>query len=756
MKRLIALSLGLLASGAGAQWGPWTEDWSGGLATWQGDTSAFVCGEELRLAAPAAGTYALWRDGRGARPAQASGRVVLDFNPSSVNFAFWEVLDSSASGGYRLEFGRTNDQIRLLRRSDGLLLAASPSGLLDRAATVVDWSWTWSSDAGHRLSWQLRDTLGAVVDSGSAWGNADSTLSHLGRVRFGATVTATRTRGVGWGPLSFSASELRRPPTYRRAGLGDVAVTEILVDPEPQVSWRSAPEDFVELLVTADSARSALGWTFSHGSGRWTLPDRVLQPGELLLLADARAAWPDSLPIWNVPLALSASPAFWSLTDADGHKLAWGRTQPDMHRPADKALGGWSLECDPSLAALPRAWQSSRSALGSSPGRLEFSPVGPRQGGILGLLADSVLHVDWRHPLPLETPAHYPLDSAALARFGGGTWVASRPHAERTDLRWVGSSAEDLWPGTPGEAWVLPLLPGWVHADGTPGDCTLIAAGWPAAPEPGDLELSEVLFHPLPGEGRFAELRNTSLRVLDLSQLFWASDSLSWRRAAVAGRFLLPGQGLFGAADPLAVLRRYPAGDSAAGPRGAPRPGAWDRPAVPGGPGATSHALPISDEGGILDLRRSDGVRIDWAQISPEYFPLAVRESPGKGEGMSLERRGPDPRDWSLTRLDSATPGRWPQPVPQPSEGQFDLIQRRWPPELAWNLDPQRAWLLETRWTDPEGRWASPWSAPWPIPPQHQFEAPDAPLHRGTWLWEFRFTPSEGRPVRRSYLVTGN
>ena len=99
MKRLIALSLGLLASGAGAQWGPWTEDWSGGLATWQGDTSAFECGEELRLAAPAAGTYALWRDGRGARPAQASGRVVLDFNPSSVNFAFWEALDSSASGG---------------------------------------------------------------------------------------------------------------------------------------------------------------------------------------------------------------------------------------------------------------------------------------------------------------------------------------------------------------------------------------------------------------------------------------------------------------------------------------------------------------------------------------------------------------------------------------------------------------------------------------------------------------------------------
>jgi len=295
-----------------------------------------------------------------------------------------------------------------------------------------------------------------------------------------------------------------------------------------------------------------------------------------------------------------------------------------------------------------------------------------------------------------------------------------------------------------------------VHADGTPGDCTLIAAGWPAVPDSGELQITEILFNPLPGEGRFAELRNLSGRVLDLSQLFWASgDSLAWRRAAVAGRFLLPGQVMFGAADPLAVARRYPAGDSAAGPRGAPRPGAWARPAVPGGPGASSHALPLTDDGGTLELRRSDGLQIDWARVSPHQFPQKIRETPGKGEGMSLERRGPDPDDWAHTRTDSATPGRWPQPAPQPSEGQFDLVQRQWPPQLAWNLDPDRAWLLETRWTDPDGRWATPWTVPQPIAPQHQLEASDPPPHRQNWLWELRFTPSEGRPIRRSYLVTG-
>ena len=122
---------------------------------------------------------------------------------------------------------------------------------------------------------------------------------------------------------------------------------------------------------------------------------------------------------------------------------------------------------------------------------------------------------------------------------------------------------------------------------------------------------------------------------------------------------------------------------------------------------------------------------------------------------MSLERRGPDPDDWAHTRTDSATPGRWPQPTLQPSEGQFDLVQRRWPQQLAWTLDPDRAWLLETRWTDPDGRWATSWTAPQPIAPQHQFEASDPPPHRQNWLWEFRFTPSEGRPIRRSYLVTG-
>jgi len=180
MNRLIALSLGLLAHGVWAQWGPWTEDWSAGLSAWQGDTFAFDDRAELRLAAPAAGTYALWRTGLGARPAQASGRVRLDFNPSSSNFAFWEVRDTATSGGYRLEFGRSSDQLRLTRRSDGLLLAASSSGLLDRATSVVDWVWTWDSMAGHRLAWVLRDTLGVLLDSGSAWGNADSSAGVLG------------------------------------------------------------------------------------------------------------------------------------------------------------------------------------------------------------------------------------------------------------------------------------------------------------------------------------------------------------------------------------------------------------------------------------------------------------------------------------------------------------------------------------------------------------------------------------------------
>ena len=376
MNRLIALSLGLLAQGLWAQWGPWTEGWSAGLSAWQGDTFAFDGGAELRLAAPSAGTYALWRTGMGARPAQASGRVRLDFNPSSSNFAFWEVRDTATSGGYRLEFGRSSDQLRLTRRSDGLLLAASSSGLLDRAASVVDWSWTWDSAAGHRLAWVLRDTLGVVLDSGSAWGNADSSADALGEVRFGATVTATRTRSVRWGPLSFAAAALHVRQPLAAARPGDVAVTEFLVDPDPRVSWQSAPGEFVELLVTADSACRAVGWTFTHGTGRWQLPDRVLQPGEVLLLADAREDWPDSVQIWNAPLELTASAAFWSLETADSQLVAWGRTQPDMHQPTDKSLGGWSLEADPQLAAMTRVWQSSRNALGSSPGRIEFAQLG--------------------------------------------------------------------------------------------------------------------------------------------------------------------------------------------------------------------------------------------------------------------------------------------------------------------------------------------------------------------------------------------
>lgn len=756
MKRILVWGAALANYGLQAQWGPWTEDWSGGLSAWLGDTAAFQSGTGLRLNAPGAGTYALWRDGLGARPAAASGRVRLDFNPSSVNFAAVEFTDTTlgSKAGYRLEFGRTTDQLRLVRVSDGFLLAASPAGLLDRPASVLDWSWVWDSTAGHRLDWVLRDTLGFAVDSGAAWGNADSSVLRLGRVRLAATVTATRARSIRWGSLSFGASEFRAVVPVRLARRGDVVVTEILVDPDPPVSWRSAPGDFLELRVTADSACRASGWALEHGSGLWTLPDRVLQPGEVVVVADARLAWPDSLAVWNAPLALTASPAFWALRDRAGGLLAWGRIQPDMHQPLEKSEGGWSLEADPVLAAMPRAWQSSNSALGSSPGWLEFAPVGPRHGGILGLRADSGLVVDWRHPLPLGVSPWYPFDSAALPGRPGGRWSVVQRHSESTQLRWTDGEGSLGWPCAPGDVLEFPLVSDWVHADATPGDCTLVLAGWPVAPDSGELQIAEVLFNPLPDEGRFVELRNLGGRVLDLSGLFWATtDSGVWRRAAVAGSFLLPGGVVFVAADPAAVLKRYPGGDSAAGPRGAPRPGAWDRPAVPGGPGATSHSLPILDEGGRLELRRADGALIDVAQVGPGYFPQFVRESPGKGEGMSLERRGPGPEDWGIAREDSATPGRWPQARAYEPQGRFDLVERHWPPALGWDLDPARAWLLQTRWTDPEGRSATEWSALTPVPPQATWEARDEPPHRGVWLWEFRFTPSEGRPQRRSYAI---
>lgn len=777
MKKLIAWSLGLLAHGIWAQWGPWTEDWSGGLSAWQGDTAAFAAGAELRLAAPGAGTYALWRTGLGARPAQASGQVRLDFNPSSSNFAFWEVLDTAGSNqsqpvpakGYRLEFGRTNDQLRLLRLPDGFLLANSPSALLDRAASVVSWTWTWDAAAGHRLAWTLRDTLGVFLDSGSVWGNADSSVRHLGRLRVGATVTSTRVRALRWGPTAFGASKPTAGLPVRPARRGDLVVTEILVAPEPRVHWRGAPGDFVELYVAADSAVRASGWSFSHGTGRWALPERVLLPGQVAVLADGRLAWPDSLNLWNAPLSLTSSPAFWRLEDHMGRTMAWGRTQPDMHHPFGKSSGGWSLEAPAELSALPRAWQSSRSAWGSSPGWLQSSPVGPRTGGILSVLADSVLHIDWRHPLPLDTPPWYPFDSAAISVHEGGRWVPNRSSCERTDLRWLPFAGGNLWPGFPGGTFELPLLPFWQHADGTPGDCTHVYAGWAIPPDSGDLEVAEVLLNPLPGEGRFVELRNRSSVVVDLSALFWTngassggtSDSLvgsasAWRRVAVPGRFLLPGGVMFGAADPSAVLRRYPAGDSAAGPRGAERPGAWVRPAPPGGPGATSHSIPLTDAGGILELRRSDGLRIDWAEVRPDQFPKEIRQSPGKGEGMSLERRGPDPQDWGLTRIDSATPGRWPlRTIGQTSE-RFTPNTSMWPPQLAWDLAEDRAWLMQWRWTDPEGRSASPWSTPRTVAPQDSMEALERPPFPGIWLWEFRFIPSEGRQIRRSYLVTSN
>jgi hypothetical protein len=82
-------------------------------------------------------------------------------------------------------------------------------------------------------------------------------------------------------------------------------------------------------------------------------------------------------------------------------------------------------------------------------------------------------------------------------------------------------------------------------------------------------------------------------------------------------------------------------------------------------------AATVSDEGGRLELRRADAALLDVARLGPEHFPPSVRESPGKGEGMSLERRGPGPFQALYRTTGMGAAARWMEEhgMPPPKRG---------------------------------------------------------------------------------------
>ena len=353
-----------------------------------------------------------------------------------------------------------------------------------------------------------------------------------------------------------------KTPAYNQ-----MLITEVMADPSPAVGL---PEvEYVELFNASDQLLSTRGLRFSDASTTVMLPTTFLAPQEYMLLTDesdrnALSAYGRTIAVKSLP-SLNSSGDSLRLTNEQGQEIFALAYSNDWYNDAEKRSGGWSLEMvDAQRPCGERDnWTASVDPKGGTPGRSNsvqqanpdrFGPEVVRAFAV----SDTVVQVRFSERLDKASTL-----SAAFALSDGLVVESVQWRAgQKTAVIIVDQ----------------PFRSGITYSVAVQGvtDCsgnvisqahTTTTFVLPEAAVPGDILLSELLFHPRSGGEKFVELYNHSSKSIDLKG--WSLANLSGdslvnvKRIADDHYVLAPGTYVALTEDPVTLRADYPSASEA-------------------------------------------------------------------------------------------------------------------------------------------------------------------------------------------------
>lgn len=433
-----------------------------------------------------------------------------------------------------------------------------------------------------------------------------------------ASNTAYTLTATGIRDLSLNeAGSLSLPFSIVSAGFGDVIISEIMADPDPQVGLPLA--EYVELHNTTNSPIDLAGWTLVTGSTQRPITGGTLAPQGYLVVCKSEfaslfapygtVATVPSLTITNTGQPLRLLNASGGLTDTLTFATSW-------YNDASKEEGGWSIELiDPAALCLGGSnWHASLDPSGGTPGRAN-SVVNlggmPPEVASLEAVSDRVLAVVFSQPMNqtlLQTPSLYLLQGDAAAVSPA---AATAPDPHRVEL----SFAE---PFADGITYQLTLDGQLANCAGIPlaADTTLLF-GKPAPASMFDVVISEIMADPEPATGlpaaEYIELHNRTNHAVDLT---------GW--SLTTGTTLKTLQGLLLPAGSYAVVTDD-----------------GDAPLfTPFGTVTTVSSMSLPNDGATLVLRDASGNFIHSVSYQPDWYGNTAKSDGG----------------WSLEMMDASNP----------------------------------------------------------------------------------------------------
>lgn len=306
------------------------------------------------------------------------------------------------------------------------------------------------------------------------------------------------------------------------AGPGDVVITEIMADPLPVVSLPA--KEYLEIFNRTEGVFNLKNWSLSDGNSRCIFPEKILLPGEYLILCQQQDTvlfkdFGKTAGLKSFP-ALTDGGKIIFICDCDGNLVNGIEYSSGWYGDGLKDGGGWSLEIiDPDFPFYQEGnWHASISKEGGTPGKINsVSEENP------DLIFSGIENV-------------FPDDSNTISLYFSETVINLHKNIKNIEIG--GSDVINLFPSDPlmrkytvipseplhdGRIYTLNAGDGVMDFAGNRIQRNEFSFGMPDQVQHGDILFNEVLFNPLPGEPDFIEFYNYSERIIDPSDLILVS-----------------------------------------------------------------------------------------------------------------------------------------------------------------------------------------------------------------------------------------
>lgn len=608
--------------------------------SWSGSDKFGVFAGELKLQATAAsGNAYLSTASQAIDDATWEFTVRLEFNPSSSNYARVYLTSDKADlseplNGYYVLIGGGDDEISLFSQSATTttkIIAGKP-GRVSLSVVVVRIKVT----RDNKGKWLLFSDVGVTGEYISEGEVSDTTnpLSSFAGVY--CVYTATRSDKFFFDDFIITGKPWIDNTV--QPSVKDIIITEIFADPSPRVEL---PEvEFVEIYNRSSQEHNLAKWLITDGGPPAFLGDRVLKPGEYLILTSPASA--SSLSQYGNVMGVAGFPSLNNMGDMlilkakDGLTIDSVSFTDEWYRDSEKKQGGWSLE----LIDLENPcgeednWTASENGAGGTPGRQNAvhankpDLTGPELLRVFPLSAlelKLVFNEKLSDVSPL--PEHFILKpSIPIAA------VSFHNRALR-EVRLI--LAEELKPGVPYNIQLQSIY-----------DCSgnLVKPvmdqgvfGLPEEASTGDLLINEILFNPHPLGVDFVEVYNASSKFINLRNWMLANvdedTPVNMKQITTTDFLLWPKAYVVFTSDAASLKGQYPAAPERTLFR-------TDLPSLP-------------DDEGSIALLNANGTVIDYFFYSKAMHSPFIKNE----EGISLERVSATGYSYDLQNWASAASG---------------------------------------------------------------------------------------------------